>query len=584
MNTVQDIINATPEGVINTVCVWVRHIPANGSNGYTDNHIVRLEDYYEDGTVKPRVEVLKEFMRPFYITKHNKRTHKQRKSRESLENLIKFTSTQSGLSRQAAKALGRRGFKGSISMFAKLTPYIYGTSVPAAVMIKHEINTLLPKEFTPQAASLTILDTETDVLRGNPDHIWIVSIANDRGEAVVLVRKEFFDNEVAVKTVTNPLEEFDRLKEVHMKDRDHSKYTMELYDTELDMLLEAMKVVRKWDTSYTGIFNIDFDIPKITNRIVELGGKLEDAFHDDSLYLDPYINYWKGSNFKLKHDGTKIRLPYSLIWNTFKTSTRTEYVDTMSWYRMLRTGGKELGTGYGLNSILKAEIDSSKLHFDDPIGNKLKGLDLHLYQQSCKQVEYCLYAVDDVVQPILLDQATEDLSFKMAEMDTDLQRAARVSTRVEDIYYYSNLKDGYVSCHFVLDDSTKEREDLMYGLSGWIIALRSWMFKGRELTGLVLKKIINTVNNSISLFDLDEDLVAAYPRVGLVHNTSLATTVREWCKKQPMLKHLTVENRRKIISSMFSGVSSSDEVATEILSLPKYKEIDTLIATWKQER
>ena len=118
-------------------CKFVYHLPA--VDEYRDDtHIVKETLHMEDGSLVSNLRVITNYKRPFYVTKPIKQTYKQKKESELLSNLNEYHATDSELAVAASMRLGRE-FIGKKSMYdVSKSPYLYGTEISAATIIKQK--------------------------------------------------------------------------------------------------------------------------------------------------------------------------------------------------------------------------------------------------------------------------------------------------------------------------------------------------------------------------------------------------------------------------------------------------------------
>ena len=62
-----------PQTIKARECRFAIHIPSKTPDE-PDYHLVKEQCHYEDGTQGPNVTLVKDFKRPFYITRPNRRT------------------------------------------------------------------------------------------------------------------------------------------------------------------------------------------------------------------------------------------------------------------------------------------------------------------------------------------------------------------------------------------------------------------------------------------------------------------------------------------------------------------------------
>jgi hypothetical protein len=144
-------------------CKFVTYLPED-PGVRQDTHIVKEKLHYSDGTIKPNLRIVENFLRPFWITKQHKQNHKDKKESEELENLNMYKSTQSDLAKSIATRLGPR-FVGVNDMRTVLSsPYLYGTGASTESLIKAAYQKNYPDLNSPNL--VCALDIENDIDKG----------------------------------------------------------------------------------------------------------------------------------------------------------------------------------------------------------------------------------------------------------------------------------------------------------------------------------------------------------------------------------------------------------------------------------
>ena len=72
-----------------------------------DYHIVKEVIHYDNGDVEPYLKLVKDYLRPFFITKKGYQKYKDKKEYTELDKVIRYDVTQSSLRDSVAKALDK---------------------------------------------------------------------------------------------------------------------------------------------------------------------------------------------------------------------------------------------------------------------------------------------------------------------------------------------------------------------------------------------------------------------------------------------------------------------------------------------
>ena len=110
------------------------HIQADETRA--DHHMIKEILHYSDGSTKPNIRIIKDFKRPFYVTKPHYQNHKQKKEFEYLDKLNKFYSTQSELANSIASKIGKAGYRANVMRDVIDSPYIYGVDIKSTSLLR----------------------------------------------------------------------------------------------------------------------------------------------------------------------------------------------------------------------------------------------------------------------------------------------------------------------------------------------------------------------------------------------------------------------------------------------------------------
>ena len=121
--------------IVGRECKFVLHAPIlEGVD--EDIHIIKEVLHYEDGRKVPNLKILKDFKRPFWITKPHFQNHDDKKESESLDKLNRYTSTQNRLHKEIGIRLGPRYTYAKSMRDVVNSPYLYGTDIDSKAIIK----------------------------------------------------------------------------------------------------------------------------------------------------------------------------------------------------------------------------------------------------------------------------------------------------------------------------------------------------------------------------------------------------------------------------------------------------------------
>lgn len=547
--------------VIGKECRFATHLPSR-DYGVPDFHMVKEILHYKDGTKKPNVRLIKNFRRPFFVTKKQQRNHEQKKEYEQLDNLLRYECTQSELPRAIAKALDK-GYMGNPQM-RQLTdsPYLYGSDISASSIIKHDYLKKWPDAISPY--SVAFFDIETDVLNvpigqdyGDPNMATLVYA--DKKKVFTAVSKEF------VKGYANPEERVMSSISKYLQEY-IDKYSLEVevkyVDGPVEIIKLCMEKAHEWSPDFLAIWNIDFDIPRIIATLEKYGIDPADVFSDPRLSKElRFCKYKKGSVKKVTASGKAMPKSPSQQWHTLLCPSGFYVIDAMCTYRFVRQGSQELAY-YDLDFVLNEEIKRGKLKFDE--ANHVQKLDWHILMQSKYPFEYIAYNIFDCIGMLELETKTKDLAQAMPIQCgwSDFSGYNKQTKLFADKIHFFLLDRGKV-CGTVpprapdapeepddviseeemreLEEATKNDDDedkantrddeesdfqavhKEHNLRGLIVTLPAHM----SVYGRSLIAESETFSTMIRTNVYDSDAVSAYPSAATVCNVSRETCVRE---------------------------------------------------------
>lgn len=566
-------------------CKFVVHIPSYHPD-VDDVHLIKEVIHFEDGTTKPKVTFVKNYKRPFWITKRQYRNHKQKKECEHISKLDQYHCTESQLRSQIAKNLERAWSKEQLKELL-VSPYVYGADVSSCSFIKNEYKTAYPNCIS--ANNLAMLDIETDMVIGHKKTVLITVVA--KGICFTAVTEEFAHGIADIQTLYNAS------KRKHIQeyiDKHQLKTELLVVKDNIEAFRAAFKLLHEIKPDLVAIWNINYDIPKIL-------GEMEDAGVDPTdIMCDPIVpkiyrvcKYKMGKTKRVTASGKVQPINIAAQWHTLHLTASFYVVDAMCVYKLLRLAKAEQ-PHYSLDWILNLELGIRKLNFKEADGYE-KG-NWHKFMQSMYKVEYIIYNMFDCISMVELDGVTTDLAYAFSSScdTTDFSKFNSQPKKIADAFFYFALKNkGYVLAtvghakdspmaadmeeDVVEDDASDNEDDAMVyddgarclSLAGWIVTLPSHM----SMLGLKLIDEDPTIHTNIRCFTYDSDSTAAYPSATSVNNVSKATTYREIIS----ISGVDEDVFRYQNMNLLLGASNSIEYCTNMFNMPKPHELLNLI-------
>ena len=440
-----------------------RHVvyckPPQGTSD--DLHLVKEVIHTKDGRVIPNVRLIKNFKRPYWVTRPAYRNHQDKKEVEYLNRVEERQATQHELIDSAAKALGKFGFQGPLRKLAR-SPYLYGADILSTAVLKRRYMDTYsdPKYITPYGVAS--FDTETDVLHGT-DEI-VMATVSSKEKIYTCVKESFVAGH---SNVINRLQELLTKYLGDVVEKRKIVWEVEIGPTEADIIVNCFKKLHEWKPDFMAIWNLDFDIGKILKGLEKAKIDPADVFSDPRVpYHYRHFEYKQGPSQKVTASGKVTPIKPAARWHTVIAPSSFYVIDAMCAYRHIRTGQQE-EPSYSLDAILNKVLGMRKLKFEE--ANHLSGLAWHQFMQRHHPLEYVIYNVFDCVSMEMLDEVTKDLCLSLPMMSgcSDFMNFKSQPRRLVDELHYFVQKHGRV-IGTTSDEMSGEFDELTIGLKDWI--------------------------------------------------------------------------------------------------------------------
>jgi len=475
-----------------------------------DVHIVK-EVKYHKGEYVDNIRIIKDFKRPFWVTKEIYRTYKDKKESEDIKKVDRFLSTDSRLAENIAPRLGSK-YIGVKQLRPLLnSPYLYGIDVDARTFLKKLYLTKFNEHVSPYRVGT--FDIEVDVLT---DEIIIISLSTNE-KTIVGVLKSF------LKGRQNVEPEIRRLYDKYIPDVPTKQLPLEvkIFDHELDLIKWIFKKANYMNIDWLAAWNISYDLTKIIEKANQYNIDVADIFHYDKIPSKyKYFKFKKGPTQFVTEGGKVKPINPEEQWHTVKATTNYNFIDAMSAHRYVRVGGKTVPGGYRLDNILEYEGVHAKLKFPDLVDSSLQNLEWHMYMVKHRPIEYIIYNIWDTKSMIELDNKTKDLQVSVPLLlgvsHVDIFNSG--PKKIVDALEFFYLEHGRV---LGVRPANVDRDKLL-GLNGWIVTMPAYRI---DDNGISVEK--GWLNTNIRLFVYDADAVSSYPSNIMAANVSKDTTHRE---------------------------------------------------------
>ena len=549
------------------------HIPRTDFRD--DMHYVKEQITYKDGTIAPRTFLVKDYQRPVWVTQQAFRNHKEKKEFEEKEHLMKLNTTQSDINKTVAGLLGSP-WMASKPDEIKNSPYVYGYDITSTSLIKY--TSLRRNDFVQSPYRVSAFDIETDIATRE-----------------VIIATICFGNKIHssvlskfVKNVSNLDKRVATAVDYYIpKYKDH-EITLRVFDSEVDLLMDVFEVANSWGPDFLAIWNMDFDIPRILERLKEKNVNPVDVICDKTVPRKYRIcRYKQGIKKKVTASGVVKPINPSLQWHSLLSTSSFYVIDAMCVYRQLRMAKQE-EQSYSLDAILRKEEIGAKLKFKE--ADHLSGEKWHVFMQANYPVEYIIYNFYDCLGMLELDDKIKDLKSSLPSFAaiTDFMKFNSNPKKIVDALFLFGLERDRVigtvpkqarpeeelEAEGIETDDEEDEEDEYdvkkyntLDLKGWIQLLPQNLLLAEGLK--CLEEYPDVVTNMRGVV-CDQDATAAYPSCTQVANVSKETCVNEIIKIEGVREDVF----REMNLSICLGNANMLEYFHVMFGMPNMLEID----------
>ena len=550
----------------------------------SDAVVVKVHRHMSDGTVIPERVIIDQPRRSFYVTKPGCQTHEFKKERESVQNLDRYDVPNYRLTEELGRALNGNYGKSRFQSINQLcnSQYVYGADVSIETLVKHSFQ----KKFEASGLKSTLLttgffDIETDVVGGDGTEPNIITVTHENRVYTAILEKFFTVKQLDGSFRHGDLEEFiafskrtldhhiEKLLTDHVKKNPKSKlkqisaakpfeYYYYVGKSSLELVKWIFAQVHKNRTDFLGVWNLDFDIPKIMEVIKTSDSRSEDILCPPDLHRKyRYVRY--------QRDEKETDSIYKL-WHWLHSTSYSQFVDSMCLYSILRTvKGKEVT--YSLDNILKINDLGGKLTFkdDDPETEMLSGLDWHRYLQKNEAYKYIVYNQFDCISLQLMEWKNNDLSSMVVLGGvSQLSKWTRQTRKVADSLYFDAIASGMVTASPGQNMET-EFDALITKVGGAVL-------RPERTTGTGLR-VFSDRPDIVSMLHCmvgDVDFSAMYPTATIVANISKETKLSCGVTIEGMTRDETLNYYSMVISLRENAV----QLGRDYYGLSGYEELD----------
>jgi len=446
---------------------WIHgcHVPKLADG--TDAVVVKTMKHMPDGTVVPHLGVVDKPIRPFFVTKPQFRNHEFKKEWELISRLDRYDVPHHRLTDAVASALNDGKFVPGHGGYQSLralcdSPFVYGADVEIETLTKHKFMETFEKSgLKPSPTTTGFFDIETDVIGGDGTVPNIITVTHENKVYTAIVEsfltvkqpdgrfKRGNLKDLAEFSKTTLDHHIDELITDHLKKNPKSalrrmitakpfEYYFYVGKTPVDLIKWIFSKIHENKTDFLGIWNLDFDIPKILDTLKKDNVPYEDVLCPPELPKKyRYVRYQRDE---------QVSDSIYKLWHWLHATNYSQFVDSMCLYSILRTvKGKEVSMS--LDSVLQTNDLGGKLTFkdDDPATDDMSAMDWHRYMQLNEAYKYIVYNQFDCISLQLMEWKNNDLSSMLVLGGVSrLCKWSRQTRKIADSFYFYGLDDGKV--------------------------------------------------------------------------------------------------------------------------------------------
>lgn len=571
-----------------------------------DAVVVKLHVHHDDGTIKPALKIIRNPKRTYGITKPGSRNHRYKKEFEDVDKLDIFTCYNHDLSFSIAEKL--YGYRPKQYMdIRKLaeTPYLYGAGVDIQTLIKHEYRARFKRSgCSPSALTTGVIDIETDVRPGGKEDIILITVTHEDTVYTAILRSFFVIRDKQGNAIPGNLQDLSNFSKVTIKqyiddiktntshknhktlkkilDTKNFKFKYYIGDTPKDLVMWIFERIKENKTDFVGVWNIDFDIPKILSALSE-------------------TSYPKRSNIVIKDPSTDVistlypkELPddvkyvryqfdpknvdhISKKWHWLHLTGHTQFFDSMCLYSLLRTvQGKE--TDYKLNTILESNGLNGKLNFkkintdidEEDVSDRLDNLDWHRHMQVHEVYKYIVYNQGDGITVQIMNWLNSDIDQMYSAVgDSHLSKYARQTVKLSDSMHFFALEYGRM-IGTASANMVTEFDAALPRVGGAVLSPSR-----TDQVGMKIFKNDPSRNTMMHAFVNDIDFSSMYPSVtdgaSISKQTKRSTVVS--------IDGLDYYKTQNYFSLVISTPENAVKIGHDYYRLPSYEEMDKHFAS-----
>lgn len=540
--------------------------------------------------IVPALKIETKLDRDFYITKPEARNHKFKKEWELIKNLNRYVVPNYKLGEELNKALNNSVSKGNSPKRNNITqlcssPYVYGADVHIECLLKKKYqDAFITSGLKPTKTTSGMFDIETDMVEGNGDDPNIITVTHENKVYTAILEQFFMVKQSDGQFRKGNLEEFkefskntldhhiNELLQKHVQKHPRStllkrvqetpfEYFYYIGKTTIDIIKWIFSKIHENKTDFLGIWNLDFDIPKILASIKKSNCTYEEIFCPPDLPKKyHYVKY--------DRDEKKETADIYKRWHWLHTTGYSQFIDSMCLYRILRTVSG-LETSMSLDDILKVNDLGGKLTFkdDDPKTEDLANADWHRYMQKNEAYKYIAYNQFDCISMQLMEWKNDDLgSMFILGGVSRLCKWTKQTRKVSDALYFDALEENMVTASPGPEEAQyTEFDKLTPKIGGAVLRPERTTEIGLQIFS-DKPDIVTYLHNFVN----DSDFSGMYPQSSMVCNISKETKI----STAVQIEGFSQTGTQNFYSLMIALQENAILIGSTYFNLPGYDTMD----------
>lgn len=544
--------------------------------------VVKVHTHYDDNTVKPELMYVESPKRSFYVTKPGQRTHQFKREWEDLANVDSYTCYNHELESEVFRVLnGFRARRPPRLRELCASPYLYGADIDIQTLIKKKLQDLFEQSgLKPTSFTTGFLDTEANMLVGSNNETILITVTHENKVYTAILDRFFWQvDRVTGNRTKGNLDEFklfskkildETIADLCKNDKTRKavadrqfEYEYYIGEETIDLIKWIFARIHENRTDFVGVWNLDYDVPKIIGEIGDADVPLEDVFCPPEIPKHfRHVRYSPDRRENVDHITKR--------WHWLHSTAYTQFVDSMCLYSILRTvKGKEVS--YSLDAILESNDLGGKLKFTDDSGEAgdLAGADWHRYMQTYEAYRYIVYNQFDAISLQIMEWKNRDIATMYVLTGcSHLSKYPRQTKKIADSMYFYCLEKGRVIAT-TGPNMTIELDQYITKVGGAVLpAERTYNI------GLRILQEYPYLETMLHAFVSDVDFSSMYPTVGDGMNLSKETKVSTAVK-------IILDGKELDVQTYFSLMVAIPENAVKIgavyYGLPNYTDADKIL-------